>query len=167
MSKTSSIIITILLVLVLFFGASWLMQENDRKETQDEITNQEEEIENIIKDVNMDKKELQIEVLQEGQGEEAVNGKTVAVHYTGVLEDGTKFDSSLDRGTPFEFTLGTGMVIQGWDQGVLGMKIGEKRRLTVPSDLAYGDRGIVLPDGTVLIPGGATLIFEVELLEFK
>jgi hypothetical protein len=104
--------------------------------------------------------ELQIEVLEQGAGQEAKNGDLVAVHYTGTLEDGTKFDSSLDRGQPFVFTLGIGQVIEGWDLGVLGMKIGEKRKLTIPSKLAYGETGT--PGGP--IPPNATLIFEVELL---
>ncbi|HEY3356658.1 MAG TPA: FKBP-type peptidyl-prolyl cis-trans isomerase [Polyangia bacterium] len=103
--------------------------------------------------------ELKIEELQVGTGVEAVVGKTVDVHYTGWLTDGTKFDSSVDRGKPFSFRLGGGQVIKGWDQGVAGMKVGGKRRLTIPSDLAYGDRGF--PGA---IPPGATLVFEVELL---
>lgn len=104
---------------------------------------------------------VQIEILKEGAGIEAKNGDTVAVHYTGVLENGTKFDSSVDRGVPFEFTLGAGQVIKGWDIGVLGMKAGEKRKLTIPSDLAYGSRG------AGVIPPNATLIFEVELIGIK
>lgn len=106
--------------------------------------------------------ELQIEDLSEGEGEAAAKGDTLSVHYTGTLMDGTKFDSSLDRGEPFEFVLGQGYVIQGWDEGMLGMKIGGKRKLTIPSDMAYGDNGV--PGA---IPGGATLVFEVELLEIK
>lgn len=94
----------------------------------------------------------------------AENGKLVTVHYTGKLEDGTVFDSSRDRNQPFQFILGAGMVIKGWDQGVLGMKVGEKKELVIPAELAYGDKGITGPDGTVVIPGGATLIFDVELL---
>jgi len=86
----------------------------------------------------------------------------VVVHYTGWLEDGTKFDSSLDRNTPFDFSLGAGQVIKGWEEGVTGMQSGGKRKLTIPSNLGYGSRGA----GGV-IPANATLIFEVELLEIR
>lgn len=102
---------------------------------------------------------LEIEELVVGSGTEAVAGKTVRVHYTGWLTNGTKFDSSVDRGTPFEFPLGGGRVIQGWDKGVAGMKIGGKRKLTIAPELGYGARGA----GGV-IPPNATLVFEVELL---
>ena len=105
---------------------------------------------------------LKIETLNEGQGKAAENGDNVSVHYIGTLEDGTKFDSSIDRGIPFNFVLGAGQVIKGWDLGVLGMKIGEKRKLIIPSGLAYGENGI--PGA---IPSNATLAFEVELLEIK
>ncbi|MFA5954413.1 MAG: FKBP-type peptidyl-prolyl cis-trans isomerase [Patescibacteria group bacterium] len=107
------------------------------------------------------KKPLVVEVLQQGTGSEAVKGSTVSVHYTGWLTDGTKFDSSVDRGTPFSFVLGAGQVIAGWDQGVLGMKVGEKRRLTIAPELGYGAQGV----GP--IPANATLVFEVELLGVK
>jgi FKBP-type peptidyl-prolyl cis-trans isomerase len=97
--------------------------------------------------------------LKVGQGEEARAGRVVEVHYTGWLENGTKFDSSRDRNRPFTFRLGAGDVIKGWDEGVAGMKSGGKRKLVIPPELGYGKRGA----GEV-IPPGATLIFEVELL---
>jgi FKBP-type peptidyl-prolyl cis-trans isomerase FkpA len=97
-----------------------------------------------------------------GEGETATVGQTVVVHYTGWLQDGTKFDSSKDRQMPFNFQLGAGRVIKGWDEGVAGMNIGGVRKLTIPSDLAYGAQGA----GDV-IPANATLVFEVELLELK
>ncbi len=93
---------------------------------------------------------------------EATPGKTVSVHYTGWLTDGTKFDSSADRGEAFRFNLGGGQVIKGWDQGVQGMKLGGKRKLTIPPDLGYGIQG-----AGGLIPPNATLVFEVELLDVK
>lgn len=106
---------------------------------------------------------LKYEVLKPGQGQRAERGRNVVVHYTGWLENGKKFDSSVDRGEPFEFPLGAGRVIQGWDEGVAGMAIGEKRRLTIPANLGYGARGA----GNGAIPPNATLIFEVELLQVK
>lgn len=101
---------------------------------------------------------LQVEDLVIGGGAEAQAGHLVTVHYTGWLEDGTQFDSSLDRDQPFEFVLGAHQVIKGWDQGVAGMKEGGKRKLTIPPELAYGE------SGRGAIPPNATLIFEVELL---
>ena len=94
-----------------------------------------------------------------GTGETAKAGQTVSVHYTGWLTNGKKFDSSVDRGQPFSFRLGVGQVIKGWDEGVQGMKIGGKRKLTIPSNLGYGARG-----AGGLIPPHATLVFDVELL---
>jgi FKBP-type peptidyl-prolyl cis-trans isomerase len=106
--------------------------------------------------------ELQIEDLRQGTGAEARNGQRVTVHYVGTLTDGSKFDSSRDRGEGFAFKLGAGQVIKGWDQGVLGMKIGQLRKLTIPPELAYGARGF-----PPVIPPNATLVFEVELLAVK
>ncbi len=103
--------------------------------------------------------ELIIEDVVMGEGAEAQKGQSVTVHYTGFLTDGTKFDSSVDRNEPFSFTLGVGQVIKGWDEGFAGMKIGGKRKLTIPSEMGYGTRGA----GGV-IPPDATLIFDVELL---
>lgn len=112
---------------------------------------------------------LQIIELTEGTGTEARPGNTVVVHYTGWLYDpqaeegkGKKFDSSVDRGSPFDFPLGAGRVIRGWDAGVAGMKAGGKRRLIIPPDMGYGQRGA----GRV-IPPGATLLFDVELLDVR
>ena len=102
---------------------------------------------------------LKYEILECGDGETAEKGDNVSVHYVGTLADGTKFDSSRDRGEPFTFPLGAGQVIQGWDEGVAGMQIGETRKLTIPPELGYG------PTGTGPIPPNATLIFEVELLD--
>ncbi len=105
--------------------------------------------------------ELQTEDLVVGEGATAAAGQTVLVHYTGWLTDGTKFDSSHDRKAPFSFSLGRGQVIKGWDTGVAGMKIGGKRKLTIPPDMGYGTRGI----GS--IPPNSVLVFEVDLLDVK
>jgi FKBP-type peptidyl-prolyl cis-trans isomerase FkpA len=105
---------------------------------------------------------LQYQDLIIGEGDVAKPGDLVGVDYTGWLVDDTKFDSSLDRNQPFEFELGSGTVIAGWDEGVAGMKVGGKRKLTIPPELGYGDQGA----GGV-IPPGATLVFEVDLLEIK
>ena len=106
---------------------------------------------------------LKIEDEVVGTGDTAVAGKSVTVNYTGTLTDGTKFDSSLNPGrTPFTFNLGAGEVIKGWDEGVAGMKVGGKRKLTIPAELGYGSAG-----APPVIPGNATLIFEVELLKVQ
>ncbi|XP_022083218.1 peptidyl-prolyl cis-trans isomerase FKBP2-like isoform X2 [Acanthaster planci] len=107
-------------------------------------------------------KKLQIGVKKKVENceQRSKSGDTLHMHYTGTLQDGTEFDSSIPRGSPFVFTLGAGQVIKGWDQGLLNMCVGEKRKLVIPSDLGYGDRG-----SPPKIPGGATLIFEVELMK--
>ena len=105
---------------------------------------------------------LQYEDLAVGNAAEAQAGQKVSVHYTGWLTNGTKFDSSVDRGQPFDFKLGAGMVIKGWDEGIAGMRVGGKRKLTIPPELAYGARGF-----PPVIPANSTLVFDVELLDVK
>jgi len=141
-------IILIVLILIIIFSLFYFFSNKNKKVE-----------ENIVPINNIQTIEgMKIETLKQGVGDEIKNGDKATVHYTGTLEDGTKFDSSLDRNQPFSFVLGAGQVIRGWDLGVLGMKVGEKRKLTIPSDLGYGSAGI----GP--IPPNATLIFEVELL---
>jgi FKBP-type peptidyl-prolyl cis-trans isomerase len=114
-------------------------------------------------EVNVERnEEVQIEDLIVGEGVEAKDGDKITVNYVGTLTDGTKFDNSYDRNKPFVFTLGNGEVIQGWDEGILGMKIGGKRKLTIPPSLGYGESG----SGDV-IPPNSTLIFEVELISIN
>ena len=109
--------------------------------------------------MNQSSVQLQVEDLVVGEGKEIVKGALIRAHYTGWLEDGTQFDSSHERGKPFECVIGTGRVIQGWDQGIPGMKVGGKRKLSVPAHLAYGSRSM----GP--IKANSDLIFEVELVE--
>jgi FKBP-type peptidyl-prolyl cis-trans isomerase len=105
---------------------------------------------------------LQYQDVTPGSGAEARDGQVAVVHYTGWLTDGTKFDSSRDRGEPFSFPIGAGQVIPGWDEGVAGMKVGGRRKLVIPANLGYGDMG-----APPVIPPGATLVFDVELLDLK
>ncbi len=138
--------------------------ENPGGETREETTLAEaEEIkqQEIAQMTEITPSGLQYEILTQAEGDAASpqTGRRVNVHYTGWLTDGTKFDSSVDRGQPFSFILGVGQVIKGWDEGVASMKVGEKRKLTIPAELAYGSRG-----AGSMIPPNATLVFEVELL---
>ncbi len=147
-----NILIVAGVLIVAVFGFILLSDNQNEEQNETEIISEGGEV----------VEELKIEELLVGEGTEAKSGNTVSVHYTGTLTDGTKFDSSLDRGDPFEFNLGAGQVIAGWDQGVVGMKVGGKRKLTIPSELGYGERG-----AGVSIPPNATLVFEIELLEVK
>ena len=161
-----SIIIVLVAVAVLFY----VLKTTDKPETKvmpNEDTSQsmkDETTETPMQDTPTQPtgSELLMTTTKEGTGEGAKDGDTLSVHYTGYLEDGTKFDSSVDRGTPFELTLGSGMVIQGWDIGLKGMKQGEVRKLVIPSRYAYGENGF-----PGVIPPNATLIFEVELVAIK
>ncbi len=153
MKKIISIIIILLTIILSFYLLNKILEQKEVEQAVEE--NEEKEV--VIQE------ELVIDILEEGTGQEAQNGDSLKVHYTGTLEDGTKFDSSLDKGEPFVFTLGVEDVIKGWDLGLLGAKVGDKRKLTIPADLGYGDSGAA--GGK--IPPGATLIFEIEVLEIS
>ena len=153
-------VFAIIIVIVLIGFLTWELdfKKNPAPQTESQETNMDNNP--IIDSLSNDLVDgLQMEVLQEGEGNEAKVGDTVAVHYTGYLENGEVFDSNIANDQPFSFTLGAGQVIKGWDLGVLGMKVGEKRKLTIAPALAYGTAGV--PGA---IPANATLIFEVELL---
>ncbi len=149
------VIVLGLVILVLYLIINQSPKENEQPEVVAKDDKQE-------MDNTQQVTELKIEDTQVGTGTEVKSGDTVVMHYTGTLLDGTKFDSSVDRGEPFTTQIGVGQVIQGWDQGVPGMKVGGKRKLTIPANLAYGERG-----AGALIPPNSALIFEVELLEVK
>jgi peptidylprolyl isomerase/FKBP-type peptidyl-prolyl cis-trans isomerase FkpA len=144
------------------FGIVYILKNYKVPIAETPVAENKEVVQNEVVQNEITQNELKIEDLVVGTGTEAVSGKSVTVHYTGTLTDGTKFDSSKDRGEPFTFNLGAGEVIKGWDQGVVGMKVGGKRKLTIPSELGYGTQGA----GGV-IPPNATLIFEIELLGVK
>ena len=160
-----------LLLVASFFGAGSKPEaiaeqlQSDRPPTTLIATNPNSELENTpmtsenIENIITTDSGLQYVELEEGTGATPKRGQTVVVHYTGTLEDGKKFDSSRDRGTPFSFKIGVGQVIQGWDEGVGSMRVGGRRQLIIPPELGYGSRGA----GGV-IPPNATLIFDVELL---
>jgi len=165
MRKIISAIVFLIVIALGFYFFSQLFKDDeiegidfsgfDNQETETaESENSQVAEENMVVD------QLRGEILKEGTGQGAESGDQVTVHYVGVFEDGTKFDSSLDRGEPFTFALGAGRVIQGWDLGVAGMKVGEIRRLYIPSEFAYGEAGT--PNNE--IPPNTNLIFDVELL---
>ena len=142
--------ILVVFVIVVVFGGVYLFKnKNAAPQPQEEI--------------NKNSAGLQITDQIAGTGAEAKAGNLVTVNYIGTLTNGTRFDSSYDRNQPFSFTLGAGEVIKGWDEGVLGMKVGGKRKLVIPPSLAYGNQEV----GGGLIPANSTLIFEIELLEVK
>lgn len=145
MDKITTIIFA--LVLIIIFGGISILG----------LVYNEEQEENMP--LSYDIQGMKIEILEQGTGETAKPGDTVTVNYVGTLQDGTKFDSSIDRGQPFHFTLGQNSVIKGWELGVVGMKVGEKRKLTIPPELAYGPSG-----AGEIIPPNATLVFEIDLL---
>ena len=165
--SSRKIIIAVACLLLLFFlsgcgGSTVTLSDkagsSEEAEAQEPKTNQAEPAESPVGELGG----LQINDKTVGTGTEAANGDRVAVHYTGRLSDGTKFDSSLDRDQPFEFVLGEGRVIQGWEKGVLGMKVGGQRELVIPPEMGYGAQGA----GDV-IPPNAILNFDIELLEVQ
>lgn len=127
------------------------------------MSNEDQKAEQIGAPPTEENAKVEYAILKPGAGISAKKGDKVTVHYVGVLQDGAKFDSSLDRGTPFAFTIGAGQVIAGWEMGVAGMKVGERRRLVIPPEFGYGEQGT--PGGP--IPPNATLVFEIELLKIN
>src|SRR3989344_4170026 len=126
-------VIMIIVIILLVIGGAYYYFTINKQENIEEKAETDKKVFNI--------QNMKIEVLQEGSSEPSKTGDLATVHYIGTLENGTKFDSSVDRGTPFDFTLGENRVIQGWELGVLGMKVGEKRKLTIPPELGYGASG--------------------------
>lgn len=157
-------IILIVIVVGFYFGYQYI-QSNPIVQPNEEVVLPKPQ-KNCEKNNQIDQKALmekiKITILKEGTGDGAENCDDITVHYTGTLTNGTKFDSSVDRGTPFPFTLGNGDVIKGWDLGLLGMKVGEKRKIEFPAELGYGEAG-----SPPVIPPNAALIFEVEMIEIK
>ena len=151
--KIVFLFISLLVVLITFEFSSKALDENLKNKKGDKM-----ETQKLIKTPSG----LQYSDIKEGNGGSPKTGQTVRVHYTGWLTDGKKFDSSVDRGEPFEFNVGNGEVIKGWDEGVITMKIGGKRKLVIPPELGYGKNGA----GSV-IPPNSILVFEVELLGVK
>ena len=167
------IVAALFLILIIVTGSLFFYQKSDNNPAPNtsevsslttDLQSQQETVSSEDATINyMDASvtELKFEDEVVGTGDTAEAGKNVTVHYTGTLITGEKFDSSVDRGQPLSFVLGAGRVIQGWDQGVVGMKVGGKRKLTIPPSLGYGEQG------TGPIPPSATLIFEVELLKVE
>ena len=165
-----NIILTAVLIMGVFVAGYYFSKKIDFSNSVKVENNQNESAKPMVSpDSNLEDNNIKqiisngvnIEILKQGEGEGAKNNDKVTAHYIGTLASGEKFDSSIDRGQPFSFILGSGQVIKGWEEGVLGMKAGEKRKLTIPAELGYGEKGIGA------IPPNATLIFEVELLKIN
>ena len=165
MNKKILIILAVILIIVaavaIYFSLPKSKNNNMPQEQKNQTATNEQQTSSTF-----DIQGMKVEILKEGTGEGAKVGDSISVNYTGTLTDGTKFDSSVDPSfghvTPFPYTLGQNMVIKGWELGLLGMKVGEKRKLTIPSDLAYGDAG-----RPPVIPEKATLIFEIDMMSIN
>jgi len=158
--NTTSITILIIILILIAVGVYFLFFQKAEPQTSTASLSENQNQQSAPTSYNI--QGMKVETLQQGSGVAAKSGDTVTVNYVGTLQDGTKFDSSIDRGQPFQFTLGQNSVIQGWELGVVGMKVGEKRRLTIPPELGYGSQGA----GGV-IPPNAILIFEIDLLKIN
>ncbi len=156
------IVIALVTVFVLFAFADFFygIVSGGQAVSDNSLTDQNISVEQTTN--NMLNAKLEMTDTKIGTGDIAVSGKLVTVHYVGTLLDGKKFDSSVDRGSPFQFTLGVGQVIRGWDMGVEGMKVGGKRHLVIPPELGYGSQSIAN-----IIPANSTLVFDVELLKVE
>ncbi len=154
------VLVVVMILIGVAIGAFFALRGGSTPAEPQPASNPADPVESIV--VITTNSGLQYQQLKAGSGQAAQAGDTVAVHYTGWLTDGKKFNSSVDRGTPFEFTLGRGSVIKGWDEGVEGMQVGEVRKLIIPAELAYGERSI----GGV-VPSNSILVFDVELVEIK
>jgi len=164
MKIINTVVITLLVILALGYGAMEIFDlsiiSNKNSENMSEQQDSEENTNPNAANLPAEITELAAQIIQEGTGEAQVQvGDKITVHYTGILTNGTKFDSSVDRGQPFSLTIGVGQVIPGWDQGVVGMKVGEIRRLFIPAQFAYGKAGV---PGT--IPPNSPLIFDIQLI---
>jgi FKBP-type peptidyl-prolyl cis-trans isomerase len=153
MNKIIIIISVIVVAVIVVGGVFFFIGSSDNK------TNSNQPVDSLR---NFQIQGMRVDVVREGAGNDAKNGSRVTVNYSGKLSDGREFDSSYKRNSPFTFILGTGKVIKGWDLGVLGMKAGEKRILTIPPELAYGAKGL-----SSMIPPNSTLTFEVEMLKIN
>ena len=159
--KKPILIIVIILILITIIWVLYYFAKNNSKNITSP-TNQNYTTNQVNNLTNFEIQGMKVEILKQGSGPEAKAGDSVTVDYVGTLEDGKKFDSSIDSNAPFTFPLGAGRVIKGWDLGVVGMKVGEKRKLTIPPELAYSQTGY-----PPIIPPNATLTFEVELLKIN
>ena len=157
MSKAIIIAIIAIIIILIILGAYLLLSGSSKTGSAGNTQNSN----TTTAGKTFDIQGMKVEIEKEGSGVAAKNDDNVTVNYVGTLADGKKFDSSYDRNAPFTFQLGKGRVIKGWDLGVVGMKVGEKRKLTIPPDLAYGAAGFLT------IPANATLTFEVELLKIN